>query len=289
MGGVPVHGEMTTGSVFFVDSVAGSDGNTGKKPTQAFATLDKATNSCTANKNDIVYIMPNHAETIAASTTWIPDVAGVKYIGIGMGADAPELTFSATGSTIDISGGNNVFQNIRFVAGISAVSVGCDVNANHVTFDGCVWDFGAGTYDFVIMVEVDAFDYCTIKNCQFIAENAKAGADHAIRLDDCHHVRILNNIMTGDFAAGAIVGEGAIGKSLIIADNMIYNDDTAAASAGIDLNVAFTGMIARNMITSLYDGGDLTVDPGSCQMFENYIATLVDTYGAATLVGSAST
>ena len=63
MGGVPVSGAFTTGKCWFVNSEIGSDGNTGKKPTQAFATLDKATNMCTANKGDIVYIMPNHNET----------------------------------------------------------------------------------------------------------------------------------------------------------------------------------------------------------------------------------
>ena len=292
-GGMPVNGELTTGSVFFVSSVTGSDGNTGKKPSQAFATLDKATNSCTANKNDIVYIMPNHAETIAASTTWVPDVAGVQYIGIGLGTDAPELTFSATSSTINVSGGNNLIKNVRFVAGISAVTQGVTVAADHITFDGCTWDFGATTYDFVEMLEINGYDYCTVRNCRFIAENATAGSNCAIHLDDTHHTIISNNIFTGDYAVSAInsYGSDAVGKSLMVLDNMIYNDDTASTfGGGVHLGSAFTGMIARNMISWLNDD-DLTliIDPGSCQMFENYVAENIDKYGIATAVGLAAT
>lgn len=293
MGGVPASGKFTTGNVFFVDSVHGADGNTGKKPSKAFATLDKATNSCTANNNDIVYIMPNHAETIAASTTWVPDVAGVQYIGLGLGSDAPELTFSATGSRIDVSGGNNLFQNIRFVAGISAVVKGVDVNVDHVTFDNCTWDFSTTAYDFLIMLEIDAYDYLTVQNCRFIAENATAGSNMAIHLDDAHHVIIRNNIFTGDYAVGAInnYGSDALGKSLMIVDNLIYNDDTASTwGGGIHLGAAYTGMIARNMITHLNDDDlGLCIDPGSCQMFENYVAEAIDKYGIATACGTAAT
>ncbi|CAN8142617.1 hypothetical protein THIOSC15_490002 [uncultured Thiomicrorhabdus sp.] len=292
-GGMPVGGEMTTGDVYFVSSVTGSDGNLGKKPSQPFATLDKATNSCTANKNDIVYIMPNHAETISGTTTWVPDVAGVRYIGIGLGADAPELTFSATSSLLTISGGNNIISNVRVVAGISAIVVGVRIGADHVTLDRCTWDFSTTDFDFLTMLDIDAFDYCTVQNCRFIAENATAGANAAIRVDDTHHTVIRNIIITGDYAVGAInnYGTDALGNALMVVDNLIYNDDTASTYGGaIHLANAFTGMIARNMITHLNaDDLGLCIDPGSCQMFENYVAEAVDKYGIATGCGTAAT
>ena len=290
LGGVPVLGEMTTGNVFFVDSVHGSDGNKGNKPSKAFATLDKATNSCTANNNDIVYIMPNHAETISGTTTWVPDVAGVRYIGIGLGADAPELTFSATSSALTFSGANSLVKNIRFVAGVSAIVTGVTAGADHITFDGCTWDFSSSGYDFIVMLRISEYDYCTVQNCRFIAENATAGSNFAIDLNDTHHTIIRNNIMTGDFAVSAINATDTLGKSLMVIDNMIYNDDTASTfGGGIHLGVAFTGMIARNMITHLNDDEtDIVIDPGSCEMFENYVAGVINTYGMSTLVGTAA-
>jgi hypothetical protein len=292
MGGVPVHGEFTTGDVYFVHSVrANKTGNNGKHPNKAFATLDEATNACTANHNDIVYIMPNHTEELAA-TTWVPDVAGVQYIGVGTGADAPALNFPATTSIVTVTGGNNVFRNIHFYASTASVVTALDCDTvNHVRVDNCVFDYGSTSGDgFLIAIDIDGSDHITVENCRFTEETAGGIAAKAIRLATCDHVHIKNNTITGDYSSAAILGETGAGVGLMIMDNMIYNDDTAAGSNGIDLNVAFTGMIARNMISSLFaTGGDAIIDPGSCQMFENYIATLVNTYGAATLVGAAST
>lgn len=295
MGGVPVHGDFTTGSVFFVDSTTGSDGNTGKKPTQAFATLDKATNACTANKHDIVYIMPNHAETIASATSWVPDVAGVQYIGIGMGSDTPELTFSATGSQVIVSGGNNLFRNIRFIAGISAVTLGVSVTVSHVAFDNCVWDFSTTEFDFVQMISNTDYDYMTIENCRFIAENATAGAATAIKLDATDHVVIRNNFFSGDYSYSVIAAHStdAAGKSAMIIDNKIYNDDTdSTCGAGISLRCAFTGIISGNHVGALSTGiaaDPQYIDPGSCLQFENYVCNAIDHYGSQALTGTAST
>jgi len=296
LGGVPVLGEMTTGKVWFVHSVrTNKTGNNGKKPSQAFATLDEATNACTANNNDIVYIMPNHAETIASATTWAPDVAGVQYIGIGLGSDAPELTFSATSSQIIASGENSLFRNIRFIAGISAVAKGVAVTAAHVTFERCTWDFGANTYDFVEMLACHDVDYLTVSKCRFIAENATAGAAMAVHLDGSDHARIEDNLFTGDYSI-TVVGThstDAVGKSVMILGNNIYNDDTASTyGAGISFRVAFTGVIARNMVGCLSSGiaaDPATIDPGSCMMFENYVQWQIDHYGVATLMGIATT
>ena len=292
-GGVPVNSELTTGSVFFVSSVTGSDGNRGIKPTLPFATLDKATNACTANKNDIVYIMPNHAETIASATSWVPDVAGVQYIGIGMGADAPELTFSATGSTIDISGGNNIFRNIRFVAGVSAVVAACDVNANHVTFDNCTWDFSTSTYDFVIMIDLSAFDYCTVKNCRFIAETATAGSNVAIQFEDSHQMTVVNSHFSGDFAVAVISSTDAdVSNNVLIDNNVIYNDDTASTNGGIRMTAACTGVISNNMVVHLSTAGHddaPAIDPGNCVIMNTHTSKIAGTYSADGLVGTLAT
>jgi hypothetical protein len=290
MGGVPVSGEFTTGNVFFVSSVrTNTRGNTGKKPTTPFATLDEATNACTANNNDIVYIMPGHTEELAA-TTWVPDVAGVQYIGIGMGGDAPALNFPATTSIVTVTGGNNVFRNIHFYASTSAVVTGVNItDTDHVTLDNCVFDFAGTTEDFLIMIDIDGSDHVTVKNCRFTAENLTAGTAEGIRMDAADHANIKDNIFTGNFSAAAILMEDAAGVGLMIMDNMIYNDDTIAAESGIDLNVASTGMIARNMITIMFDGADTAIDPGSCQMYENYCASLINTYGSASLIGAEST
>lgn len=296
MGGVPVMGEVTTGDVYFVSSVTGSDSrsNSGKKPSRPFATLDKATNSCTANHGDIVYIMPNHAETIASSTTWVPDVAGVKYIGVGVGSDAPELTFSATGSTIAASAASNVFRNIRFIAGISAVTVGITVTGSHVTIEDCTFDFSTTAYDFIRMLDLYGSDYAKVRWNKFIAENATAGSNEAIHIQGGDFMEIYGNTITGDFARSGLqsLATDAVAKALVVRDNNIYNDDTGSTFGGvIAFRAAHTGMIANNMGAWLCKAAesDTAIDPGSCLMFENYIATVIDQYGANSLIGTEST
>ena len=56
--GVPV---PFTGKTFFVDPVNGADGNNGKSPERAFATLYAAHDRCTSGNNDVVYLIGNGA------------------------------------------------------------------------------------------------------------------------------------------------------------------------------------------------------------------------------------
>jgi hypothetical protein len=287
-GGMPVGGKMTTGNVFFVSSVRTNTlGATGTRPSSPFATLDAATNACTANNGDIVYIMPNHAENITGATTWAPDVAGVQYIGIGLGSDAPELSFNATSSAITASGANNLFQNIRFLASTSACVDGVIVGADHVTFDNCTWDWASTGDDFITMLNPASFDYTTVQNCRFIAETVVGGNDSAIEFKDSLNLVIKDCIFQGDFGTAAILStDASVSTSIFISNNLIYNDDTGSTCGGIKITTACTGMIANNMIahTSAVGADDNPIiDPGSCIQFENYCAKLVNTTGVVTM------
>lgn len=63
-GGMPVTPGVPlpfTGTYFWVDPVNGSDGNTGRSPTRAFATLYQAHNMMTSGKNDVCFLIGNGA------------------------------------------------------------------------------------------------------------------------------------------------------------------------------------------------------------------------------------
>ncbi len=61
--GVPV---PFTGNTYWVDPVNGADGNTGKKPTNAFQTLYAAHAACTSGNNDVVYLIGNGGTSATA-------------------------------------------------------------------------------------------------------------------------------------------------------------------------------------------------------------------------------
>ncbi|KKL60139.1 hypothetical protein LCGC14_2208340, partial [marine sediment metagenome] len=112
-------------------------------------------------------------------------------------------------------------------------------------------------------------------NCNFIAEET-AGSDQAIRLDTTSEAKIIGCSFTGDYTDACIVGEGALGKGIEILDNTFYNSDTTLGAA-INLGQAFTGLIARNdMSTAAAVAPDTLLDPGSCGCSKNTASTGVD-------------
>lgn len=242
------------------------------------ATIDAAVGLCTANAGDIIYVMPGHTETIDAASALDVDVAGVQIIGIGQGTNRPVLDFTDTAGTVDMAAANTRLSNLILRANVSAVVVGVNIDAHGVKIDHCKFEYNASGDDFVTMIDVDAFDGFELSDCELEAEDT-AGCDEAIRLDDCHDVKILRNIIYGDFTDGAIIGEGAAGHNLLIAHNYIYNSDTTAGYV-IDLNVAFTGLLAHNNCGTLFATAPETAfDPGSCLCIENYVCNAVDESG----------
>lgn len=282
--GVPVIGggsliPPTTGKYVFVHSGTGSNQNEGDSPSAPMATIDGAVGKCTANAGDIIIVMPGHAENISAATSLVVDVAGVQIIGLGHGRNRPVLTYTATAGTIEMDAANTRLSNVVLRASVSAVVVGINVDADGVTLDSLEFTFDETGDDFVTMVDIDAVNLATVQGCYFRAEET-AGAAEAIRLDDCDYVRIVGNQFTGIWSDAPIIGEGAVGVSLLIADNVIYNGDTSDQN-GIDLNVAFTGLITNNRIGTLYATGIAgLLDPGSCLCSQNYATNAIDETGA---------
>lgn len=267
----------TTGNIWFVDATGGSSAHDGKSPSTPLATIDQAIDKCTANNGDQIWVMENHAETISGATSLVPDVAGVSIFGLGEGRQRPTLTFSATTSKIAVSGADVRISGLVFVAGISAVVVGIDVNADDFTMDGCEFNYSTTAYDFAIMVDIDAYDRATIRNCKFIAEDT-AGSNEAIRLDDTHGVVIEGCQFSGDFTNAMIYSAGgdALGKDLLVRDCWGYNSDTTLG-ANIDLNVAFTGTLANCAFSTAYTAGvDDTFDAGACGCINCNVAWVGD-------------
>ncbi len=281
--GMPVLGTgipPTTGNVFYVDSgsLTGAAANAGTDPNAPLLTIDSAVGKCTASNGDIVIVMPGHAENISSATSLVVDVAGIQIIGMGHGRNRPTLTWTATAGTIEMDAAETRLSNIVLFTSISAVTVGINIDADGVTVDNCEFGFDATGDDWVTMLDVDAVNRFTFYN-NVINGELTTGWAEAIRLDDCDDVVIAANQIMGQWTDAVIVGEGALGNRLRISHNFLYNADTTVANS-IDLNVAFTGLIAYNGIGHLYttdpEGG---LDPGSCLSLENYVCNNTDESG----------
>ena len=257
--------------------VGGSNGNDGswKRP---FATIDYAVGRCTANRGDIIMVMPGHSEDISAAGSLTLDVAGVAVIGLGTGSDRPDLNFSATAGTVEIDAANVTLYNLTFTADVSAVVVGVNVDANGATIDNCEFRYNATGDDFITAVDADTVSDFTFTNNKVYAEEI-AGCSEGIRLDTVTRYTIKGNQFTGDFTDGCIVGEGAAGSGALIADNVMYNADTTGGET-IDINVADTGLIVNNLMGTLFPTAPETAfDPGSCLCNQNYMVNAINERG----------
>ncbi|KKN41202.1 hypothetical protein LCGC14_0725530 [marine sediment metagenome] len=248
--GIPMVGSSdltTTGNIFFVDSGNTARGDTpdkGSAPDTPFSTIDFAVGRCTANNGDVIFVMPGHAENISTATSLVMDVAGVRIIGMGWGRSRPVLTYTATGSTVEMDAANCTLENIVFVAGISAVVVGINVDAADCSLVNCEFDFSTTAFDFVTIMNIATVDRAAVLNCRFITENGVAGTATGINLNSADEVQIIGNRFIGDFTNGCIRMTGVASDSVEIRDNRMWNG--SATARGISNLVGSNGIIRDN-------------------------------------------
>lgn len=238
---------LTTGNIFYVHSGTGVNAlGGGRNPDKPLATVDYAIGLCTANKGDIIFVMPGHAETIAAADGFDADVAGIQIVGLGFGALRPTFTFTQTASDVAIGANNVLLENLRFVAGVSAVVRGINVEGKtDFTMRGCEFLQGSTTgFDFVDSVILAAGSHRAIfEGNRFLAEPAVAGAATAIKLSGAsHNVRIVNNEFMGDYSTACVNGITTLSQGLMFLSNYVHNTD--AAEPYLEVLTGTTGIIA---------------------------------------------
>jgi len=271
--GMPLIG-ITTGSVFFVCSVTGSNGNSGQNSTEPFATIDYAVGKCTADKGDIIFAMPGHAEVCIEADSINLDVAGISVIGLGNGTNRPTITYTtAAAASFGINAANITVQNIYFDAtGVDAVATVIDVDAANASIVDCEFLLADTDGQAVEAIQSDVnANNMTVKNCKFLSPTAGAGA--AIHIKGASSGNFIEgNIMDGDFSVAACVQTTAAILNSFFHNNRMRGDN--AGEVGFDLGattVASEGIISNNLISVADTAGWALAVGGSMHHFENYI------------------
>lgn len=265
---------VTPGSVFFVHSGTGTDAaGYGQNPDAPFATVDYAVGQCTANKNDVIYVMPGHAETLSAAAGWDLDVAGISIIGLGNGSNRPRVTMGTTANVdIDIDAANITVQGIDFVADFADIAAAIDVNADYFTLRDCRF-FEQTDKNFKICVQDAAAggsNFITIENCTaFCPDAANTHFVHFSGTGDGH--RVVGNVLIGDWGTMAIGGAGVI-TNCFIANNHICNKATTNDSC-INLAATATGIVHSNLCSGGAAQGNGITATGTGQN-ENYYGVI---------------
>lgn len=260
----------STGEKFWVHSGTGTDSvGAGRNPDAPFATIDYAIGQCTASKNDVIYVMPGHAETLAADASDIAvDVAGVSIIGLGNGENRPVVTFTHTGATVAVSAADCTLKNLVFKNDVDSQVAVVTITGAGCTVEDCEFLEGSSK-QYLIGVDVGA-GRATVKGCYF--KSVAAGAASAIKISAAvDRVNLIDNEVFGDFSDACIHNPtGNVATRLRIQGNVLTNLQTG--DHAIELVSACTGVIAYNVVNSdLAAAATRTaVDPGSCYCIENY-------------------
>jgi len=257
--GIPLVGSgpiLTTGNIFFVSSVSGSNGNDGLSPSRPWATVDYAIGRCTANNGDHIIVMPNHAETSTNTAGyWAFDVAGVTCIGLGVYNQRPRLLLDAgIAATITVSAADVKIKNIVVASGTADVT-----RAINVTGVGCVLEeieFTDNVADENFLTCVDATgaantaDGLAVINCRWVSADALSGP----------FVTIANNIVNLQIDSNLIVHEGVTcpifsqaGTTTMLRSRVTWNYLSGKGANATDLafdngGTGNSGVIAHNRV-----------------------------------------
>src|SRR2546430_8878018 len=85
-----------TGTAFFVCNATnknGSDGNSGLRPDQPLATVAKAITLCTANNDDVIFVMAGHAQNITPPASLSCSGSGVSIVRLRNRPPRPPFTW----------------------------------------------------------------------------------------------------------------------------------------------------------------------------------------------------
>ena len=240
---------VITGDVFFVDSGGGGADTAGygRHPESPCLTIDYAVGLCVAARNDIIYVMPGHAETLSAGGECVLDVQGISVIGLGWGADKPAITFdTAIGADVDIDADNVLIENITFIAGFDDITNAIDVNADDFTIRNCEFRV-TGTFNFLVCIQDAAAggsDRITIENCYQLDRDASN--THFVNFagtGDGHIVR--DNILLGDYGTMCIGGAGVV-TNATVTGNLISSAANTVDSM-VNFDATATGIVAHNI------------------------------------------
>ena len=284
-----IGGTSPFAKIWYVDTTNGSNGNTGKSPGKAFATIEKAIAASVASRGDEIVIAPGSyteavlipkAHTIFRAAVYNPrrpsviitsniadmvqvDVDGVQFHGI---------EFKAAGNTTD-----------------NLIDVADTANVDGLIFNGCVFHGDDKTSVRGIRAVDGTFilTRLTVVNCLF---RDLTGTMIDIGVLGFAYSYIGYNQFAIDINSGvgialADTGAFATGKGYVIEENVVTGFDATADEVFITIagteNTTGAGII-RNNYGAYVAAAMITVDKLSLSEVNNYVGdaatggTLVD-------------
>lgn len=289
------------GKTIYVSSVSGSDGwGDGSSPSAPLRTLFGANGGFAALGNrsgydDKIFILPSHAENVAAADagSHLGTATGVRVIGLGQGLYRPSFTWTVAGSTLLLDTANVELNNLRlFLAGANAagsaltVAAPITVSGNSCKIKNCEIYAGFDADQIVGDGIIWTGDDGEFAGNRMFAATAAVPSNTLITLTGADRLYIHDNWIAGatdGTTRGVIDTETTACTELRIENNYIANR-LASSTIALSLTSNDTGIAARNLF--FVNSGILPMTASELEWYENYVVNGEGEAGA--LVGTAS-
>ena len=287
--GVPIT-QSHPGQVYWVSNatptlpgqVGGSDGNPGTF-NAPFGTLDYAISSCTANRGDIIFIKPGHAETISSATALAFDVAGVAIVGLGSGTKRPTFTLNtAATTTIAVSADNMAVVNCRFIGNFLSITAAFTVAAAaYFTIDNCSFTDTSAILGFLSAVKTTVStnsDFLQVSNCFIKSDATTKSVAPIVVLNTMTGLTLADNVVVQTVAQNNVsqfLSHAAlVMTAALITGNKVYSVNTDSATGAFLVTTSATtgsGIIQNNVVRGLDVAGALMITAAAVQygLFNN--------------------
>ena len=203
---------------------AGSDTRSGTGSyNRPFATIDYAIGKTTANRGDIIAVMPGYSQNITGAAGIAVDVAGIAIVGLGAGSLRPQISLTATASTFAFSAANTAIIGLDIISNVS---------------------------DVVTLVTVSAAALGTsFESCNFLETNPGNNLNYkaAVTLTTlAHDQSFINCTFISDDILMASFITGAVHDRLYIEDCRFYQNAAQTSLVALIVGTAVTSGVIRN-------------------------------------------
>lgn len=274
-----------TGYVDFVKEHPAYDDGTAA----VYTTVDAAISACTANRGDAIYVLPDHTETVTATSIAF-DVAGVSVICLGTGLKRPTFTYGAAAATITVSAANCTWKGGHFIGNFDDVAAAFTLGAaKDFTLEGGTFADNSSSLHFLSIVVTGATANAAdglrvVGNTWYglaLAPNAFVSV-----LGTLHRLTIMDNDVnmaaTNDAGHFLTLADKVVSQARVRRNTLTVVGSTGAA-VGIFLTgsgTTSTGDVADNRVSSLDTTAELIATAGTGLVYFNNLYTgTADTSG----------
>jgi len=160
------------GRVFWVDGLAGNDGNSGTRPDDPFATITFALTQCVADRNDYIFVLDHWQEVVAINITRVHIIGLSNYLRPNSNHSFVQMNAAADTAIFTVTALSNNCEIAGFSFGGGATHAGIE-NAGGTPMGlhihDCVFghSFAGGTPQDGIRISVNATNI-RIEHCVFL-------------------------------------------------------------------------------------------------------------------------